>query len=67
MPLACFDAISNVSAHWKYAEGISLRYGIIVRVIFDGEIVFFGGVAIYFGNDTQTVPKKECDEIPLGI
>ena len=30
MPLACFDANSNVSTHWKHAEGISLRYGVIV-------------------------------------
>ena len=28
MPLACFDAICNVSAHWKHAEGMSLRYGV---------------------------------------
>ena len=25
MPLACFDAICNVSTHWKHAEGMSLR------------------------------------------
>ena len=30
MPLACFAANSNVSAHWKHAEGMSLRYGVIV-------------------------------------
>ena len=27
---ACFDANSNVSTHWKHAEGMSLRYGVIV-------------------------------------
>ena len=25
MPLACFDAICNVSTHRKHAEGMSLR------------------------------------------
>ncbi len=30
MPLACFGANSNVSAHWKHAKGMSLRYGVIV-------------------------------------
>ena len=30
MPSACFDANSNVSMHWKHAEGMSLRYGVIV-------------------------------------
>ena len=25
MPLACLDAICNVSTHWKHAEGMSLR------------------------------------------
>ena len=30
MPSACFDANSNVSTHWKHAEGMSLRYGVIV-------------------------------------
>ena len=30
MPLACFDANNNVSTHWKHAEGMSLRYGVIV-------------------------------------
>ena len=29
-PLACFDANNNVSTHWKHAEGMSLRYGVIV-------------------------------------
>ena len=29
-PLACFGANSNLSAHWKHAKGISLRYGVIV-------------------------------------
>ena len=29
-PSACFDANSNVSTHWKHAEGMSLRYGVIV-------------------------------------
>ena len=29
-PLACFGANSNLSAHWKQAKGISLRYGVIV-------------------------------------
>ena len=48
MPLACFGAISNVSVHWEHAKGMFLRYGTIVRVIFDGEIVFFGGVAKFF-------------------
>ena len=28
--LACFDANSNVSTHWKHAEGMSLRYGVVV-------------------------------------
>ena len=30
MPSECFDANSNVSTHWKHAEGMSLRYGVIV-------------------------------------
>ena len=30
MPLACFDANSNISTHWKHAKGMSLRYGVIV-------------------------------------
>ena len=30
MPSACFDANGNVSTHWKHAEGMSLRYGVIV-------------------------------------
>ena len=30
MPLICFDANSNVSTHWKHAEGMSLRYGVVV-------------------------------------
>ena len=30
MPSACFDANSKVSTHWKHAEGMSLRYGVIV-------------------------------------
>ena len=30
MPLVCFDANSNVSTHWKHAEGMSLRYGVVV-------------------------------------
>ena len=30
MPSVCFDAIHNVSTHWKYAKGMSLRYGVIV-------------------------------------
>ena len=30
MPSACFDANSNVSVHWKHAEGMSLRYDVIV-------------------------------------
>ena len=30
MPLACFGANSNLSAHWKHAKGMSLRYGVIV-------------------------------------
>ena len=30
MPSACFDANDNVSTHWKHAEGMSLRYGVIV-------------------------------------
>ena len=30
MPSACFDANSNVSTHWKHAEGMSLHYGVIV-------------------------------------
>ena len=41
MPLACFDTIRKVSTHLNHAEGMSLRYGVIVRVIFDGEIAFF--------------------------
>jgi len=28
-----FDAIDNVSAHWKHAEGMSLRLGEIVAFI----------------------------------
>ena len=32
MPSACFDTNSNVSTHWKHAEGMSLRYGVIVLV-----------------------------------
>ena len=28
-PLACFAANSNVSTHWKHAEGMSLRYDAI--------------------------------------
>ena len=28
-PLACFDTNSNVSTHWKHAEGMSLRYDAI--------------------------------------
>ena len=30
MLLACFGANSNLSAHWKHAKGMSLRYGVIV-------------------------------------
>ena len=30
MPSACFDANRKVSPHWKHAEGMSLRYGVIV-------------------------------------
>ena len=30
MPLACFGANCNLSAHWKHAKGMSLRYGVIV-------------------------------------
>ena len=30
MPSACFGANSNLSAHWKHAKGMSLRYGVIV-------------------------------------
>ena len=30
MPLACFGANSNLSARWKHAKGMSLRYGVIV-------------------------------------
>ena len=30
MPLACFAATANVSAHLKHAKGMSLRYGVIV-------------------------------------
>ena len=30
MPSACFDAYSNVSTHWKHAEGMSLRYGVAI-------------------------------------
>ena len=48
MPLACFGAIGNVSVHWKHAEGIFLRYGIIVRVIFGGEIAFFSAELLNF-------------------
>ena len=32
MPLACFDAICNVSTPWKHAEGMSLRYGVFERL-----------------------------------
>jgi len=30
MPSECFDAIANVSTHWKHAKGMSLRYGVVV-------------------------------------
>ena len=30
MPSACFDA--NGNAHWKHAEGMSLRYGVFERL-----------------------------------
>ena len=30
MPSACFGANSSLSAHWKHAKGMSLRYGVIV-------------------------------------
>ena len=30
MPSVCFDAILNVSTPWKYAEGMSLRYGAVI-------------------------------------
>ena len=30
MPSACFDAYSNVSTHWKHAEGMSPRYGVAI-------------------------------------
>ena len=32
MPSACFDANGNVLAHWKHAEGMSLRYGVFERL-----------------------------------
>ena len=37
MPLACFGAISNVTMLWKHAEGISLRYGVVVL----GDLIYF--------------------------
>ena len=54
MPLACFDAICNVSTHWKHAEGMSLRddesqirdsHPVRFMVCFFGGIVDGGGVA----------------------
>ena len=48
MPLACFGAIGNVSAHWEYTKAMFLRYGTIVRVIFDGEIVFSAELRNFF-------------------
>ena len=48
MPSACFDANSNVSTHWKRAEGMSLRYGVIVlgslMRFFYQEIIISSGV-----------------------
>ena len=48
MPSACFDANSNVSTHWKHAEGMSLRYGVIVlgslMRFFYQEIIISSGV-----------------------
>ena len=37
MPLACFGAISNVTMLWKHAEGMSLRYGVVVI----GYLIYF--------------------------
>ena len=37
MPLACFGAISNVTMLWKHAEGMSLRYGVVVL----GDLIYF--------------------------
>ncbi len=34
MPLASFDTNINVSTHWKHAEGMSLRYGVVDLGIF---------------------------------
>ena len=44
MPSACFDANSNVSTHWKHAEGMSLRYGVIVLTLPPTNITQFSGV-----------------------
>ena len=51
MPLACFDANNNVSTHWKHAEGMSLRYGVIVlgnlmRFFYQEFILSSGGFAV---------------------
>ena len=48
MPSACFGANSNLSAHWKHAKGMSLRYGVIVlrnlMRFFYQEIIISSGV-----------------------
>ena len=64
MPLACFDAICNVSTHWKHAEGMSLRddesqirdsHPLRFMVCFFGGNVDGGG----WQNDMESVKKCE--------
>lgn len=43
MPLACFGAISNVTMLWKHAEGMSLRYGVVVLSDLHHSLVLFVG------------------------
>ena len=64
MPLACFDAICNVSTHWKHAEGMSLRddesqirdsHPLRFMVCFLGVMWMVGG----WQNDMESVKKCE--------
>ena len=63
MPLACLDAICNVSTHWKHAEGMSLRddESQIRFTSFAFYGVFFGGNVDGGGwqNDMRNVKKCE--------
>ena len=43
MPLACFDANSNKSTHWKHAKGMSLRYGAIFVIAYCGRCQLYWG------------------------